>query len=181
MNKIPQPIGALIPGFTNIDDPFRRFVDSASLVVVEKIDVKMEPIEAGQVDALVRHIARDIQAQIIRSFRDPKTGRVYPDGKGKGGTYRASAPGEPPAIKSGDLLNATWRGLTFPLLLTAELTIDTGYETFLELGTTVRRKMAPRPYVIPAINEILSKLVESDVISSFERVTPADLASGSNI
>jgi len=176
MNRLPNIVGDLIPGFTNIDTPFRRFVDSASLVVVDKIEVKMEPIEAGQVVALVRHIARDIQAQIIRSFRDPKTGRVYPDGKG--GTYRASAPGEPPAIKSGDLLNATWRGLTFPLLLTAELTIDTGYETFLELGTTVRRKMAPRPFAIPAINEILSKLVQSDVISSFERVTPADLASG---
>ena len=53
------------------------------------------------------------------------------------------------------------------------LTINTGYETFLELGT---RRMAARPYVFPAITEILERLKQSDVIESFDRLSATDIA-----
>jgi hypothetical protein len=160
---------ALIPGFTPLAG--RKFTDVASLVVVEKIDVVIGPLEEAQLEALVQHVARDVQAQMIRSFREPKSGRVYKNPKGR--DYRASAPGQAPAIRSGRLLNEVFRGYSTPSETEAELVIDTGYETFLELGT---RRMRARPFVLPAINEILEALQRSDVIESYTRVTALDVA-----
>jgi hypothetical protein len=159
---------ALIPGFTDLGG--RRFTDTASLVIVDKIEVEIGPLEEKQLEALVRHVMRDIQAQMIRSFRDPKSGRTY---QYKGRPYRASAPGQPPARRSGRLLQETFRGTSFPSTTEAVLTINTGYETFLELGT---RRMAARPYVFPAITEILERLKQSDVIESFDRLSATDIA-----
>jgi hypothetical protein len=159
---------ALIPGFTPLAG--RRFIDVASLVVVDKIEVNIGPLEEKQLEALVRHVARDIQAQMIRSFRDPKTGRVYKDHKGR--DYRASAPGQPPAIRSGRLLSETFKGISFPQPTEADLVINTGYETFLELGT---RRMRARPFVFPSINEVLDKLQQADVIESYTRVDRLDM------
>lgn len=167
---------ALIPGFTPLQG--RRFIDTASLLITAKVDITIDAETFGQVDALVQHIARDIQAQMLRSFKSPKSGRVYevdpnaifigPRRKGarkrKTVKWRASAPGEPPAVRLGYLSRSVFNGLTFPAKGEAELTIDTGYETFLELGT---RRMRARPYVFPAIKDVLSKLYQSDVISNY--------------
>jgi len=157
-----------IPGFTPLEG--RKFTGVASLVVVDSIEVTVGPIEQRQLEELIRHITRDIQAQMIRSFRDPKHGRTYAY-KGRG--YTASAPGEPPAIRSGNLLSTTFRGIDLSDPLESRLTIDTGYETFLELGTS---RMRARPFVIPAITEVLTKLEQSEVINDFTGFDEFDVA-----
>ena len=94
-----------IAGFTDLGG--RRFTDTASLVIVDKIEVEIGPLEEKQLEALVRHVMRDIQAQMIRSFRDPKSGRTY---QYKGRPYRASAPGQPPARRSGQTASGDFQG-----------------------------------------------------------------------
>ena len=81
--------------------------------------------------------------------------------------YTASAPGEPPAVRSGNL-RRNWRQYVLAeahlggTRITARLKSDMPYSEYLEQGT---KKMAARPYkqkvkdgAMPKINEIYSTM-----------------------
>jgi hypothetical protein len=98
---------------------------------------------------LVEETAESIKETILESFKLPKTGRIY---RLKGGLfYKASAPGEPPAIKTGALYNAVEVKTT---MQGAEIIIDRPYARRLEIGDknlAAKGAILPRPYVLPAI------------------------------
>ncbi len=108
------------------------------------------------VERTVSRVIKDAVYELRRSFAEQfgriKTGRTYRRPKPLGGTYRASAPGEAPAIRTGNLL----RSITeqFPDALTGVLTIAAPYAEYLEKGTS---RMAARPFVGPAIDDVVEK------------------------
>lgn len=91
--------------------------------------------------------ANELRNSSLTVLRGQRSGRVYrrPFASGH---YTASAPGEPPAVRSGDL-RRSWRQNTRsergPQGLTVRPAIITNvpYAAMLDEGT---RKMAPRPY-----------------------------------
>ncbi|NMC54973.1 MAG: hypothetical protein GYA48_15205 [Chloroflexi bacterium] len=100
-------------------------------------------------EAIVKKTTLEIEKISKESMEDPKSGRLYPRGKK---THRASAPGEPPAVDSGNLANSIQsevsmlsngpRGAVFT---------NTEYAVGLEFGT---RKMAARPFMKPAADRM---------------------------
>lgn len=118
---------------------------------VESVARRITLHMAGNMGRAIR-IARD-EAQ--DSFMRAKSGRFYRRSSGE--KYRASAPGEPPAIKDGNLS----RSIKTMVLVRAAfvagiLSANTRYARFLELGTT---RMLPRPYLRPAIMKKKSEIV----------------------
>lgn len=101
----------------------------------------------------------------------------------KGGTYQASAPYEPPAPRTGRLRNSFYMTVDpNPEADDYKVTIRTSvdYADYLETGTI---HMDPRPYIIPAIEKALPKVLEfyKDAVIEFirremrERTQPASL------
>lgn len=82
----------------------------------------------------------------------PKTGRLYRI-KGRKRRHRASAPGEPPANRSGDLQKSInfivrgWDRMTYGAGEKAMMI----YPAVLELGTKKTNRIEPRPYLIRSI------------------------------
>ena len=74
--------------------------------------------------------------------------------------YRASAPGEPPAVRSGDL-RRSWRQRTASestgksLTVKPAITTDVKYAPWLDEGTD---RMAPRPFEDPIIEDAKPKI-----------------------
>jgi HK97 gp10 family phage protein len=95
---------------------------------------------------LVQQGAADIAAKAIELIESsPGGGRIYHG-------HVASAPGEPPRSDTGELvgsITATGSGLS------AEVRVDSGHAVYLEYGTS---KMAPRPFLQPAIDAETPKL-----------------------
>ncbi len=107
---------------------------------------------------VVDHIVKRVDAQILsRGFRaanalrnaelevlqGQRSGRIYK--KTGGGTYQASAPGEPPARRSGKLREAWSMNVSGGSgFCHVELISDTHYAKYLENGTS---RMARRPFV----------------------------------
>jgi len=91
---------------------------------------------------LVTVTAFEIQADAMESMTGGKSGRMY-------GSHRASAPGEPPAIDTGLLVNTigVMQEPGSASGLKAIVTPNADYAPHLEFGTT---KMAPRPFLRPA-------------------------------
>ncbi len=118
--------------------------------------VKMDPgfkdATRRQASFLIREFIIDLKSKFYELFGGIKTGRFYYRPKPKGGRYQASAPGEPPAIRSGNLLRSIKE--SFPSQLKGEITIRAPYAIYLEEGTP---KMATRPFVRPAINSVTDR------------------------
>lgn len=74
----------------------------------------------------VRKSAAYIEGQLKISMAEPKSGRMY-------GNHRASAPGESPAIDSGNLAGSV--SMIFPSTLEAKIGTNVEYATYLETGT----------------------------------------------
>jgi hypothetical protein len=75
---------------------------------------------------------------------------------GRRGYYRASAPGEPPARRFGKLIQSIqMRTRMNRQSATAWVGSDEKYAVWLEKGT---KRMAPRPWLIVAFNNMLDKL-----------------------
>lgn len=87
--------------------------------------------------ALVRATAFGIEGDIKTSMAEPKSGHIY-------GNHQASAPGESPAIDTGQLANSIQ---TVVEELSATVGTNTEYAPYLEFGT---HRMAPRPFMGPA-------------------------------
>lgn len=103
----------------------------------------------------------------LEVFKGQRSGKVYRKPHTKRATYTASAPGEPPARRTGNLRlhwngkvkqeSTTGNGVT----ITIELESQEPYAGILEHGS---RKMAPRPFVekikekaTPEIKKIYNK------------------------
>lgn len=96
----------------------------------------------------------DLRAIMIEEFGGEKTGRIY---RRPSGPYQASAPGEPPAIRTGNLL----RSISEPQVIKSgnsvvgRLVIAAPYAWDLERGTG---RIAPRPFIKPAIDTLLKRI-----------------------
>ena len=98
--------------------------------------------------------AKQIESEMQRSMRGPKTGRIY---KRKSVTHRASAPDEAPAVDTGILrsslavkVDADGLGASIGVHDVTRVK----YARHLEYGT---QKMAARPFIFPAFEKHKSK------------------------
>lgn len=98
----------------------------------------------------------DIGIEVVNAVRRSFSaggGRTY---RRRGRVHVASAPGRPPAVDTGRLrASYAWRtgkdaGGPF-----VEVGSNVEYAPFLEFGT---RRMAARPHLRPAVNELISKI-----------------------
>lgn len=108
----------------------------------------------GDLKPIIEADLNALRLAMIEEFNEPKTGRQYR--RPSGGAYTASAPGEPPAIRTG----ALERSISDPDVqqtpneVVGEIVIEAPYAIRLEEGD---RRIRPRPFVIPAIEEILRR------------------------
>jgi hypothetical protein len=122
------------------------------------IEVKVNPrafqdaVEDG-VQPVIRHFIYDLRNRMVVSFNEPKAGREYKRTKPTKRVHRASAPGEAPAVDSGHLQNTIEPD--FPTPLKGVLTIGAEYARWLEEGTD---RIAPRPFIFPALKGALEQL-----------------------
>ena len=99
---------------------------------------------------------RNAELEVLRGKR---TGRVYRKPHTKS-HYTASAPGEPPARRTGNL-RLNWNGTVESsstgsgLRVTAVLESQERYSTYLENGT---RRMAPRPFKQPISEKAIPEI-----------------------
>jgi hypothetical protein len=108
-----------------------------------------------QMKRIILDKLNDVRNFMIEEFSQPKSGRIYR--RPGGGSYQASAPGEPPAVRTGRLRDS----ISEPRIahsgntVAGEIRIRAPYAGRLEFG----RGIAARPFVIPAIEEILRRRV----------------------
>lgn len=99
---------------------------------------------------------RNAELEVLRGKR---SGRVYRKSHTKS-HYTASAPGEPPARRTGNL-RLNWNGTVESsstgsgLRVTAVLESQERYSTYLENGT---RRMAPRPFKQPISEKAMPEI-----------------------
>lgn len=121
---------------------------------IRKIATKMKPFMV----AIATEYANEVKIQMRNS---PATGRVYTR---RGVTHRASAPGEPPAPDTGNLLRSVqWNVHQFGNSWMADVGSKLPYALFLEYGAvkvtrssksgkpTISWRLAPRPVWQPAM------------------------------
>lgn len=87
----------------------------------------------------VRTTAFEVEADIKNAMMGAKSGRIY-------GSHQASAPGEAPAVDTGNLVNSIVTEAK-PGSLTATVSTAVEYAPHLEFGTV---NMQPRPAWVPA-------------------------------
>ena len=102
---------------------------------------------------------RNAELDVLRGQRGGKTYRKYPNRS----TYSASAPGEPPAVRTGNL-RMHWSGSVEGgaaagggVSMTAVLESQEHYAGYLEHGTV---KMAARPYCERIKEKAMPKILE---------------------
>jgi hypothetical protein len=116
--------------------------------------------------------ANDIRNDIIQSMRNtPKSGKLYSKGyknkKGKTVTHRASSPGNPPAVDTGDLLRSIIMDARFTEVEVGSIITNPAYPKFLEYGSP-KHKLEARPWLKPAVdrNEPRIQKAVRDAINS---------------
>lgn len=122
------------------------------------------------VDDAVKKVNREAASRGVRAvnairnaelevLRGKRSGRVYRKPHTKS-HYTASAPGEPPARRTGNL-RLNWNGTvessitSSGLRVTAVLESQERYSTYLENGT---RRMAPRPFKQPISEKAMPEI-----------------------
>lgn len=93
-----------------------------------------------EVDRVVEASAKNIATIVTRGMAEPKSGRLY-------GSHRASAPGEMPAIDTGNLAAIKTEKIRRGHWATYT---EAEYAPHLEFGTS---QMLPRPFFVPAAEE----------------------------
>lgn len=129
------------------------------LTFTVKFDQKQvaSEIKEGSRD-LIREVAFAIEAQLKLLMTGPKSGRQYVR---RGRVHTASAPGEPPAVDTGDLIGSI--DTSFPSPTEAVISIPVEYAEALEFGTS---RMAARPFVRPAVDGVLRRFGQGGILSS---------------
>lgn len=112
--------------------------------------------EIGQIN--VRTVRRLIKT-------GPRTGRTYVF---RGRRHKASAPGEPPANRSGSLAKGTGYIVHGPHQM--EFGMRRNYAKFLEEGT---KKMRPRPHVVVTVNR-----TAGDALAALHRIPGKEIGAG---
>lgn len=110
--------------------------------------------------SVIRETIFKIQTAMLISFTGLKTGRFYRVSK-TGKLHQASAPGEAPAVETGNLSNTVAQGVSFPSPTEGLISINAEYAALLEFGTL---RMAARPYVTPAIRGVLDDLARGGAL-----------------
>lgn len=103
--------------------------------------------------------ANELRNSALTVLRGKRSGRVYkrPFSKSK---YTASAPGEPPAMRTGNL-RMSWRPQSASerigntVTIKPAITTEVKYAPYLEEGTD---RMAPRPFKDPIIEKAMPRI-----------------------
>ena len=104
--------------------------------------------------AAVIEVTEKLRADMIELMVHSKpSGRIYRRGNVE---HQASAPGEPPASDTGNLISKINTDYEEGYL-TGRVLIQAGYGAFLEYGTV---NMEPRPFVRPTIEKNLASIEE---------------------
>lgn len=129
---------------------------SGRLKVAVDDTVKKVNLEAASRGVRAVNAIRNAELEVLRGKR---SGRVYRKPHTKS-HYTASAPGEPPARRTGNL-RLNWNGTVESsntgsgLRVTAVLESQERYSTYLENGT---RRMAPRPFKQPISEKAMPEI-----------------------
>lgn len=129
---------------------------SGQLKIAVDDTVKKVNREAASRGMRAVNAIRNAELEVLRGKR---SGRVYRKPHTKS-HYTASAPGEPPARRTGNL-RLNWNGTVESsstgsgLLVTAVLESQERYSTYLENGT---RRMAPRPFKQPISEKAMPEI-----------------------
>lgn len=129
---------------------------SGQLKIAVDDTVKKVNREAASRGMRAVNAIRNAELEVLRGKR---SGRVYRKPHTKS-HYTASAPGEPPARRTGDL-RLNWNGTVESsstgsgLRVTAVLENQERYSTYLENGT---RRMAPRPFKQPISEKAMPEI-----------------------
>lgn len=129
---------------------------SGRLKVAVDDTVKKVNREAASRGMRAVNAIRNAELEVLRGKR---SGRVYRKPHTKS-HYTASAPGEPPARRTGNL-RLNWNGTVESsstgsgLRVTAVLESQERYSTYLENGT---RRMAPRPFKQPISEKAMPEI-----------------------
>ncbi len=129
---------------------------SGRLKIVVDDTVKKVNREAASRGTRAVNAIRNAELEVLRGKR---SGRVYRKPHTKS-HYTASAPGEPPARRTGNL-RLNWNGTVESsstgsgLRVTAVLESQERYSTYLENGT---RRMAPRPFKQPISEKAMPEI-----------------------
>lgn len=105
----------------------------------------------------VRATVEKVRTDAVRSIqKGPKTGELYErtSSQNLSPEHRASAPGEPPATDTGNLVSSS---SAKSVGITGTVTFSAEYADSLEYGTF---RMAPRPYLGPAVRNNEGYFVE---------------------
>lgn len=97
-------------------------------------------------DKHVMATAMQVEANMKTSMSGQKSGIIYQRG---GKAHQASAPGEPPAIDTGNLVNSVFSEKSGPGQAVVGASAE--YAEYLEFGTS---KMAARPFLRPALEKV---------------------------
>ena len=117
-------------------------------VTIDTRGIDRSKIDLVKIDQVVRLFAASVVQNAKNSMIGLKSGIVYP--RGKRASHQASAPGEPPAMDTGNLSsNISLRPADIGM---TEIYIrdDAAYGYALELGAP-SRKLAARPFLRPAL------------------------------
>lgn len=129
---------------------------SGRLKIAGDDTVKKVNREAASRGVRAVNAIRNAELEVLRGKR---SGRVYRKPHTKS-HYTASAPGEPPARRTGNL-RLNWNGTVESsstgsgLRVTAVLESQERYSTYLENGT---RRMAPRPFKQPISEKAMPEI-----------------------
>lgn len=120
---------------------------SASQIVIDTVNVTVEKIRQ-QVEARSYQAANELRTSALYILRGQRSGRSYRV-PGTRRTYQASAPGEPPAVRTG-IFRLSWTprvttdGNSVRASIESDVTVGRyNLGELLENGTS---RMAPRPY-----------------------------------
>lgn len=129
-----------------------------SITVKDTTPELLQKLEKA-VGRFVRKGAVYIEGELKASMAEPKTGRSYR--RGKDGVHIASAPGESPAVDSGNLTGSIQT--LIKSTLEAKIGTPVEYALYLEEGTS---RMAQRPLWERTAKEslpTLEKMLEAEV------------------
>ena len=113
------------------------------------------PVET---DKIVQETADALKADMVERMQEPKSGRSYQ--RAKHGSHVASAPGEAPAVDSGNLSGQILKKKIGTAKAT--ITINTDYGVALEYGSRRKKggRLAKRPFVRPAVSKIFPEMIK---------------------